>query len=240
MRPLSFGYEFIVAMLIAMPFVGLVAVALDRVVYRRLRRTGAHLVLFAMASLAMAFFLRSLIYLFWGPDFHFYYPGRANPALTLPLGIRVKADQLFILVLGLTLVAAVSALLEWTRMGKAMRATADNPDLAAIRGINTERVIGWTWMLGGCLAAAGGVMYGLSSQLRPEMGFWLLLPMFAATIMGGIGNPYGAFVAALIIGVAHQVSSSFIDPTYGPAVAFVLMVMTLLIRPQGLFGRDGG
>ncbi|WP_290648224.1 branched-chain amino acid ABC transporter permease [Aquisalimonas sp.] len=240
LRPFSFGYEFLVALLIAMPVVGAVAVGIDRVVYRRLRRAGAHLVLFAMASLAMAFFVRSMIYLIWGPDFHFYFPGRANPALYLPFGVRIRADQLFILVLGFVLVGAVYCLLEWTRMGKAMRASADNPDLAQVRGINTERVIAWTWMLGGGLAAAGGVMYGLSSQLRPEMGFWLLLPMFAATIMGGIGNPYGAFVAALIIGVAHQVSTSFLNPTYGPAVAFVLMVVTLLIRPQGLFGRTEG
>ena len=240
LRPMSFGYEFLVAMVIAMPVVGLVALGIDRVVYRRLRITGAHLVLFAMASLAMAFFLRSMIYLIWGPDFHFFYPGQPNPAFQLPLGIRIRADQMFILALAFVLVALVYALLEWTRMGKAMRATADNPDLAGTRGINTERVIAWTWMLGGALAAAGGVMYGLSSQLRPEMGFWLLLPMFAATIMGGIGSPYGALFAALIIGIAHQVSTSFLDPTYGPAVAFVLMVLTLLIRPQGLFGREGG
>ncbi|MDN3518890.1 branched-chain amino acid ABC transporter permease [Aquisalimonas lutea] len=240
LSPLSFGYEFLVAMVVAMPVVGAVAIALDRAVYRRLRRTGSHLVLFAMASLAMAFFLRSLIYLIWGPDFHFYYPGQPNPAFRLPLNIRVQGDQVFILVMAFVFVAGVSALLEWTKMGKAMRATADNPDLAGVRGINTERVIAWTWGLGGALAACGGVMYGLSSQLRPEMGFWLLLPMFAATIMGGIGNPYGALIAALIIGISHQVSTSFLDPTYGPAVAFVLMVITLLIRPQGLLGRDGG
>lgn len=240
LRPFSFGYEFLVALIVAMPVVGVVAVAIDRVVYRRLRRTGAHLVFFAMASLAMAFFLRSLIYLIWGPDFHFYYPGRPNPALYLPFDLRIRADQLFILGLAAVLVSVVYGLLAWTRLGKAMRATADNPDLAQIRGINTERVIAWTWMLGGGLAAAGGIMYGLSSQLRPEMGFWLLLPMFAATIMGGIGNPHGALAAALIIGIAHQVSTSFLDPTYGPAVAFVLMVLTLLIRPQGLLGREEG
>lgn len=238
--PMSFGYEYIVAMIIAMPIVGVVSLAIDRVVYRRLRRTGAHLVLFAMASLAMLFLVQSMVYLGWGPAFHNYYPGRPNPALYLPFGVRVRGDQLFILGLGLVFMFGIAALLEWTRMGKAMRATSDNPDLARVRGINTERVIAWTWILGGGLAAAGGAMYGLSAQLRPEMGFWLLLPMFAAVIMGGIGNAYGAMVAALIIGVAHQVSSSFINPTYGPGIAFILMVVTLLIRPQGLFGRSGG
>lgn len=240
LRPLSFGWEFLVALALAMPLVGVIALAVDRVVYRRLRFQGAHLVLFAMASLAMAFFLRSIIYIAWGPDFHFYYTGRPNPVLDLPLNIRVQADQLFILGLAFAFVLAVYLLLERTRMGKAMRATADNPELAQVRGINTEKVIAWTWILGGALAAAGGAMYGLSSQLRPEMGFWLLLPMFAAVIMGGIGNPYGALAGALIIGMAHQLSSAFINPTYGPGVAFILMVITLLVRPQGLFGRGGG
>jgi len=240
LRPFSFGWELLVALVIAMPLVGLLALAIDRVLYRRLRVGGAHLVLFAMASLAMEFFLRSWIYLIWGSDFQFYYVGRANPALHLPLGIRVRADQLFILVLAIVLVAIIYYLIERTKMGKAMRATADNPELAQVRGINTERVIAWTWIIGGALAAAGGVMYGLSSQLRPEMGFFLLLPMFAAVIMGGIGNAYGALLGALIVGVTQQVSTAFLNPAYGPAVAFVLMVITLLIRPQGLLGRAGG
>lgn len=233
--PFSFGWDLIVGMLIAMPLVGLVALGLDRVVYRRLRRQKSSLVLFAMASLAMAFLLRSIIYLVWGSDFHFYYQGRANPAFEL-IGVQVQADQIFILVLAFTMVALIYLLLGKTKMGKAMRATANNPELAQVRGINTERVIAWTWIMSGALAAAGGVMYGLASQMRPEMGFWLLLPMFAAVIMGTIGNPRGALVGAIIIGVAQQVSTAFLNPAYGPAVAFVLMVLTLLIRPQGLFG----
>jgi branched-chain amino acid transport system permease protein/neutral amino acid transport system permease protein len=124
-------------------------------------------------------------------------------------------------------------------MGKAMRATANNPDLAQVRGINTERVIAWTWILGASLAAAGGVMYGLASQLRPEMGFWLLLPMFAAAIVGGLGSPIGAIAGAVIIGVAQQVSSSFLNPAYGPGVAFILLVIVLVLQPQGLFGQGG-
>ena len=237
--PFSFGIDLIVGMLVAMPIVGGVALLLDRLVYRRLRRQKSPLVLFAMASLAMAFLIRSIVYLIWGSDFHFYYLGRPNPALDLPFGVRVQADALFILGLALLMVAAVYLLLGRTKMGKAMRATANNRELAQVRGINTERVIAWTWVMSGALAAAGGVMYGLASQLRPEMGFWLLLPMFAAVIMGTIGNPRGALVGAIIIGVAQQVSSAFLNPAYGPAVAFVLLVITLLIRPQGLFGGPG-
>lgn len=231
----SFGWEMFIALLISIPVTALAAILFDRVLYRRLRRTKAPMVLFAMASLGMAFFLRSVIYMLWGSDFHFFYVGRANPALHLPLGIRVQADQIFVLALALVLVVLVYLLLGRTRMGKAMRATADNPDLAQIRGIDTERVISWTWGIGGGLAAACGVMYGLASQLRPDMGFTLLLPMFAAVILGTVGDAFGALVGAIVIGVAMQVTSAFMSPAYGPAVAFALMVLALVVRPQGLF-----
>ncbi|TAN06663.1 MAG: branched-chain amino acid ABC transporter permease [Rhizobiaceae bacterium] len=239
LRPFSFGWELIAAMILALPIVAAVALVVDRVLFYPLRRRNASLVLFAMASLAGTFFLRSVIYLIWGSDFHFYYPGRANPALHLPFGIRVQADQIFIFVLAIILVGLVYLLLEHSRMGKAMRATANNPDLAQVRGINTERVIAWTWVIGGALAAAGGVMYALASQLRPEMGFFLLLPIFAAAIMGGVGSPIGALVGAIIIGIAEQLSASFLNPAYGPAVAFLLMIVVLVIQPQGLFGQSG-
>jgi branched-chain amino acid transport system permease protein/neutral amino acid transport system permease protein len=239
LRPFSFGWELIVALILALPIVAVVALAVDRVLFYPLRKRGASLVLFAMASLAGTFFLRSVIYLIWGSDFHFYYPGRANPALHLPFGVRVQADQIFVFVLAIVLVALVYLLLEHSRMGKAMRATANNPDLAQVRGINTERVIAWTWVIGGALAAAGGVMYALASHLRPDMGFFLLLPIFAAAIMGGVGSPIGALVGAIIIGIAEQLSASFLNPAYGPAVAFVLMIVVLVIQPQGLFGQSG-
>lgn len=239
LRPFSFGWELPVAILLAAPIVAVIAVAVDRVLFRPLRRRQASLVLLAMASLAAAFFLRSWIYLIWGSDFRFYYPGRENPAIELPGGIRVQADQVFVLILAIILMGLTWLLLERTRMGKAMRATANNPDLAQVRGINTERVIRWTWVLGASLATAGGVMYGLSAQLRPEMGFWLLLPMFAAAIMGGLGKPVGAIVGAIIVGVAQQVSSSFLNPIYGPGVAFMLLVLVLVLQPQGLFGSEG-
>jgi branched-chain amino acid transport system permease protein/neutral amino acid transport system permease protein len=121
-------------------------------------------------------------------------------------------------------------------MGKAMRATADNMELALVSGIDTERVIILTWGIGGALAAAGGMLYGIDVQLHPYMGWNFLIPLFAATILGTIGNVYGALVGGLIIGVAQQVSTAFLLPTYKPAVAFVLMILILLVRPKGIFG----
>jgi branched-chain amino acid transport system permease protein/neutral amino acid transport system permease protein len=258
LAPFSFGWEFVMALLVAMPLTGLVAYATDRILYRPLRHRKSSAVILAMASLGAAFLVRSILYLAAGADFRFYYLGRARPAIGLletlhikdllrGLGITppawdiaVRPDQLFILGLAIFLVVLIYLLLEKTKMGKAMRATADNPALAKISGINTDRVILWTWMVGGALAGAGGALLGLDAQLRPEMGWFLLLPMFAAVILGGIGNPYGALAGGLLIGVVQQVSSAFLNPAYGPAVAFTIMILVLLFRPQGLFSRPGG
>jgi len=237
LRPFSFGWEFLVAMAAAMVATGAVAYGIDWLLFRRLRRRRSPRVILAMAALGAAFFVRSIIYLAWGADFRFYYLGRPRPAWQLPLGVRFRPDQLFILCLAIGLVILLYLLLERTKMGKAMRATADNPELARVTGIDTARVIRWTWMIGGGLAAAGGALLGLDAQLRPEMGWWMLLPMFAAVILGGIGNPYGALAGGLIIGMAQQLSTAFIKTTYKPGVAFLIMIIILLVRPQGLFGR---
>lgn len=240
LQPFSFGAEFLVAMAAGMVVTGLVAVLTDRLLYLPLRRRRSSPAILAMAALGAAFFVRSLVYLAWGADFRFYYVGRPRPSLALPLGIRVRPDQFFILGLALVLVVVVYLLLEKTKMGKAMRATADNPSLARVSGIDTERVIFWTWVLGGMLAGAGGIMLGLDAQLRPEMGWYLLLPLFAAVILGSIGNPYGALVGGLVIGVVQQVSTAFINPAYSAGMALLIMILLLLVRPQGLFGRPGG
>ena len=240
LEPFSFGLDFVIALLIVMPAVGLLGYGLDRMIFRPLRVRKSSAVIQAMASLAAAFLIRSFVYIFWGADFTFYYTGRPRPAFELFPDIRVRPDQLFILGLALLMIFLIYLMLEKSKMGKAMRATSDNRDLARISGIDTERVVFWTWMIGGGLAAAGGMMYGLDAQLRPEMGWWLLLPLFAAVILGTIGNPYGALVGALVIGVVWQMSSAFLNPAYGPGVAFAVMIIVLLFRPQGIFGKPGG
>ena len=240
LRPLSFGAEFLVALAAGAVLTVPVALAIDRLLYRPLRRRRSSPAVLAMAALGAAFFLRSVIYLGWGADFRFYYVGRPRPSLSLPFGLRLRPDQLFILGLAVVLVAAVYLLLEKTKMGKAMRATADNPELAQISGIDTEVVARWTWVVGGALAGAGGIMLGLDSQLRPEMGWSLLLPLFAAVILGSVGNAYGALVGGVLLGVVQQVATAFLNPAYAPGVAFFILIAVLLVRPQGLFGRPGG
>ena len=136
----------------------------------------------------------------------------------------------------LILVLLLYLFLQRTKLGKAMRATADNPQLAWVCGIDTGRVTAYTWGLGAALAATAGVLYGIDAQLRPDMGWSFLLPLFAAVILGGIGNPLGALVGGIILGVVQQVSTAFLLPTYKPAVAFLALILLLFARPRGLFG----
>jgi branched-chain amino acid transport system permease protein len=233
---LSFGWRMLIAFPVAMFVVACVAIALDRILYQKLRRKKSGPIIMAMSSLGAASILRMLILIFWGADSLFYKPGVLRPALQLPLGVKIRPDQILILVTVCGLVVLLHLFLQKTKLGKAMRATADNMELALVSGIDTERVIIVTWGIGGSLAAAGGILYGIDVQLHPYMGWNFLIPLFAATILGTIGNIYGALLGGLVIGVSQQVSTAFIMPTYKPAVAFILMILILLVRPKGIFG----
>jgi branched-chain amino acid transport system permease protein/neutral amino acid transport system permease protein len=233
---LSFGWRMLIAFPVSMSIVAGVAILLDRILYQRLRAKKSIAVIMTMSSLGAAFILRMIILILWGADSLFYRPGILRHAVVLPLGIKIRPDQVFILLLVFTLIGSLHLFLQKTKMGKAMRATADNMELALVSGIDTERIIIWTWGIGGALAAAGGILYGIDVQLHPYMGWNFLIPLFAATILGTIGNMYGALVGGLVIGVAQQVSTAFLMPTYKPAVAFMIMILILLVRPKGIFG----
>lgn len=184
-------------------------------------------------SIGLALFLRSGILLIWGGS---------NQSYDLPLVQALKVGDLRIayyrlVVIGLAILAilAVHFLLQKSKVGKAMRAVADNIDLARVSGINVERVTIATWIITGILTAFGGAMYGLIANIRPNMGWILILPMFASVILGGIGNPYGALVGALTIGLAQELSVPFLGSEYKLGIALLIMVVILLVRPQGLF-----
>ena len=119
-----------------------------------------------------------------------------------------------------------------------MRALADNPDLARISGIDVDRVVRYTWAVSMGLAALAGIMYGLITHVNPNMGWSIILPMFAAAILGGIGNAYGAMAGGIIIGLAQEVSTAFLPGEYKIAVSFLIMILVLLFRPKGLIGGE--
>jgi branched-chain amino acid transport system permease protein/neutral amino acid transport system permease protein len=232
---LSFGYGFVLATAAACVILVAFCVGIDRLVYRRLRRRKSNIVVISMASLGVAFALRAVLLMIWGPEPRTYVGG-IFPKHEYPFDILLKTNEIFTFIVALAMAAGVYVLLFRTRLGKAMRAYADNPDLALVSGINTERVITWTWAIAGVLVAVGGVLLALQANLKPELGFQLLLPLFAAAILGGLGKPQGAFVGALVVGVFQEVSVAYFSAGYKPAVAFVILILILLVRPKGLFG----
>lgn len=233
----SFGYGLLLAIPLAAIVLSAVLLLLERLVYQPLRARRAGIVIFAIASLGIAISLRSVALMIWGPTPRLYVTG-IRPTVELPWGTRIVTDQLFIIGVAAVLSILVYLLLHRTRIGKAMRAMADNPDLARVSGINTAAVIRWTWMLSAFLVTVAGVLLALQAQLKPELGFILLLPLFAAAILGGLGNPMGALAGGLIVGVVEEVTVSLgiLSPGYKFAVAFIILILMILIRPRGLFG----
>ena len=236
--PFTFGYPVLIALPVAVAVVVAGAIALDVSVYRRLRDRAVNPVVIAMASLGVAIALRGLAQILWSGDSQ-QLPRESKKVFLLPMDVRVPPDAIFVAIVAIALVSAVYIVLTRTKMGKAMRATADNPQLALVSGIDTQRVIWWTWGMGAALAAIGGILLAVyQAQLLPIMGWRFLIPLFAAVILGGIGNPYGALVGAFVIGVASEVSTQWINPSYKPAVAFGILIIMLLARPRGIFSTN--
>ena len=225
-------WPFWLSLALACAATGGIAIIVDGVVFRNLRRRPP--VILLISSFGVALILRSLIQLIWGSDQQVYRRG-IQRSLTWA-GLSIKPDQITIILGAFLLVLALHLFLQFTRTGKAMRAMADNVDLAQVTGINTEQIVMWTWVLGAVMACAAGVFLGLDTRLHPTMGWRLLLSIFAAAIVGGIGKPYGAIAGGLLLGLASELSTLFISPEYKSAVAFAILVIMLIVRPTGILG----
>ena len=232
--PFSFGAALILATVLAGGATALLAIVLDKLVFSRLRlQAGAMTMVFA--SFGVALLVRNLVLVSFGPD-PLYYSSALQIAVRLPMGVRVMPDQMFVLALTCVLVVLLHLFLTRSLAGVAMRGVAENPDLARVSGVDVAAVVRWTWILGGVGAAIAGVLYGMTVQLRPELGFSLILPLFAAAILGGTGSMYGAVIGGLLVGLSENLSVMVIPSGYKPAVPFLLILLILYLRPQGLFG----
>jgi neutral amino acid transport system permease protein len=233
MSPIPVLNNIWVSMLVGIVATVGVALLAEAVLWKRMRRARATATTLVIISIGLALFLRNGILLIWGSDAK-RYNLPVSEAIDL-FGIKIKFYNLVVLGLAIVAIAGLHFLLQNTKIGKAMRAVADDIDLARVTGINVDRVVLWTWIIAASLTGLGGQMYGLVTNVRPDMGWFLIMPMFAAVTLGGIGNPYGAIAGALIIGIAQEVSVPYVGSQYKLAIALILMVLTLLFRPQGLF-----
>ena len=234
---LSFGWPVVAAGVVAALLTGLLALGLDRILFAKLRKHGNAIVM-VMASFGASMALRSLLEFLFTSEPH-YFSREIQIAIPLISGIRLTPDQIFLLVLTAVIVIAMERFMAVSPIGRAMRAVSENPMLARVAGVDVERVIRATWLIGAALACAAGVMLGLTVQIRPFMGFDMLLPLFAAAILGGIGSVPGAVLGGLIVGLAEASAVQVVGSDYRAAIAFLILIAVLLLKPTGLFGvRD--
>ncbi len=232
----TLGLHFIPATVVAVLAGGLAGAALDRGLWRPLRKRGTGLIALLVISIGLGLFVRYIFLYQFGGDTRPFAQYAVQRAIDLgPVAIAPK--DIVSIVVSLAALAGVGLALQRTKAGKAMRAVADNPDLAASSGIDVERVILLVWFFGGGLAAFGGVLLGLTEQVSWQMGVQLLLLMFAGVILGGLGTAFGALVGSFVVGMFIQLSTLVVAPELKNVGALAILILILLVRPQGLLGQ---
>ncbi len=227
----SLGFTIWAAAPVAAIGLALVVVLIQRVVYGRI---GNDHITLLVASMGVAFVLENVMRFVFGADVRTLDVPVARPIIFS--GLRLNHEQLTIAVASLLSMAVVALILKRTKLGRAMRAISDDSSLAEVRGVSFQRTVDWTWVISGILAAFAGVLIALDATVEPLMGANYLVSVFAAAIVGGIGNPYGAVVGALAIGLIEETSALAVSTTYRQGVSFLVLIAVLLVRPQGIFG----
>ena len=228
----------VVGFLVSVLFTAALALGLDRVVFRPMRDQSGISLLIASVGVALA--LRHMIQFIYQPSTPSVVHDPEVPKQSIPVGsgsFTIDAHQITLVVVSLLLMIGVHVLLQYTKLGTAMRAMADNEDLAKITGISTEKVVLYTWLIGGGLTGAAGYLLALEQGfLDLTLGWDILLVIFAGVILGGIGSVYGAIAGGLTIGIVSQLSIVWLPSEFTTVAAFVIMIAVLLVRPNGIFG----
>jgi len=229
------GIPLIWATLLALVVGGAVGALNDLAIWRPLRRRGTGLIAALVVSIGLSLALRYLVQIIFGGRSRAYVGYQNQRAVDYGL-FSLTNRALFSIIVSVIVLVLVALMLQRTKIGKAMRAVADNRDLAASSGINVDRVIIFVWGLGGLLATLGGVLLGLSDGVQWDMGFRLLLLMFAGVTLGGLGTAYGALVGSLVVGIFVQMSTLIIPSDIKYVGGLLLLIVILVIRPQGILG----
>jgi branched-chain amino acid transport system permease protein len=249
---------------VAMAITAVIALGLDKAFYAPLRKRGAKPVTLLIASIGVTLMIQGAVRLFFGVSTRSFFETEPKTILRFDMGgiggsrpITFTEPELLMVIITIVLCLALHFFLTRSRLGKAMRAMSDNPDLAQVSGINTALVVRVTWIIAGALACCGGTMLALDVSLTPDLAFNIVLPIFAAAIVGGLGQAYGAIAGGFLIGFAEtlavfdwsvllrplqpyipfQINSglALVPTEYKLTVAFVILVIVLLARPTGIF-----
>jgi neutral amino acid transport system permease protein len=232
----SFDVPLVLAVVFGVIATAVFSLGLEVAVWKPVRNRGAGELQLLLFALGLAFFMRNAIAFIAGPEDR-QTPANVTSSVSIG-GLRIGRTELIVTLVGIAVILLVAAALRWTSLGRQARALADSIQLAETTGIDTGRIVLVTWAVSGGLAGLAGIFYALpAGSVNPSLGFSLILSVFAAVIVGGIGNAYGALAAGLLIGVVQEWSTLVIEPSMKVAVGFAMLILVLLVRPQGLFGR---
>jgi neutral amino acid transport system permease protein len=232
----TLGVHLLIAAPIAIAVTAMFTGGIDRFLWRPLRRRQTGLIAMLVVSIGLGFVLRHVMLLYFGGSRNTYAQYSLQSARNFG-PIRLQPTEMVVMALSVTILIGVGLMLNRTRLGKAMRAVADERDLAESSGIDVERVVLAVWILGGALTAIGGIFFGLIESVDYLMGFRLLLLMFAAVILGGLGSAYGAMVGGLVVGLVSEVSTVWFSSQIKYVWSLLVLAIILLVRPQGILGR---
>jgi neutral amino acid transport system permease protein len=232
----AFGFPLALALPFAFVMTAVLALGLEAVMWRPMRRKGAGVLQLLLMALGLAFVLRNVIQLIAGTEVRKL---SANVTSSVTFGgLHIGRTELWVVIVAFAALIALALMLGHTRLGTHIRALSDNAELAETTGLDTGRIIVYTWILAGGLAGLAGVVYGASiGVITPNLGFGIVLSIFAAAIIGGIGDAYGALAGGIFIGLVQEWSTLVFPVNLKVAVGFGAMILVLVVRPQGIFGR---
>jgi neutral amino acid transport system permease protein len=231
----TWGLPLVVAVFWAMATTAVLGIFLEKAMWGPMRARGAGMLQLLLMAIGLALVIRYVIQFIWSTELRQLDVNRTE--IVEFLGLSIGRTNLIVIIVGFAVLISTGMMLRYTLLGKRMRALSDNLDLAETSGIDTSRVILWTWVFAAGFAGLAGVLAGAVTQVQPELGFELLLPIFAAVVMGGIGNAYGALAGGIVLGLVIEWSTLFIDARWKTAIGFVVLILVLIVRPQGIFGR---
>lgn len=234
--PLGQGVNLIFATVLAVLAGALLGWIFHYFIFAPLRQRGVSLIAAMVVSIGVSIFLRYIFLFAFGGNNRFYRDYTAQSAIDIG-PVQITPKDLVTVAFSILVLAGIGVLLQQTKLGTAMRAVSDNRDLAESSGIDVEKVISRVWIIGGGLAALGGVFLGLAEQVSWISGFRFLLLIFAGVILGGLGTAYGAFIGCLLVGIGIQVSTIWVPPELKNVGALVVLIIVLVIRPSGIMGR---
>jgi neutral amino acid transport system permease protein len=232
----TWGMPLALAIFWAMAMTAVLGIFLERVMWRPMRARGAGMLQLLLMAIGLALVIRYGIQFIWSTELRQLDVNRTETVKFL--GLTIGRTNLIVIVIGFVTLMGTGLMLRYSLLGKRMRAVSDNLELAETSGIDTSRVILWTWIFAAGFAGLAGVMAGAVTQLQPELGFELLLPIFAAVVLGGIGNAYGALAGGVLLGLVIEWSTLFIDVRWKTAIGFIVLILVLMVRPQGILGRE--